>query len=136
MPKLHILYIFREYSHAFAVDVAIPRYWIKAETLPVVHQAGLVQASGTGALRDTEDERVAEPTAALIAPSVTAAHGSEMLSKLGTVPGKPPSRAAIEVTQIWAELEEPEDISQACSRTCRRCSWRMNKTLVEEGRPF
>lgn len=90
----------------------------------MVHQAGLVQASGKGALRDAEDEMVAELTAALIAPSVAAqevAQGSgvedeelsEMLAKLGIVQGKPLSRAAIVASQTWAELEEQEDVSQA-----------------------
>lgn len=85
-----------------------------------------VQASGKGALRDDEGEMVAEPTAALIAPSVTTVHGprveSEML-KFGIVPVKPPSRAAVKVDQIWTELEEPEDISQALQPDAQEMLW-------------
>ena len=88
----------------------VRRCWMKAETLPTVHQADPAQASGKGALRGSTDAGVAELVNALNALSVgvrEAAQGSgvqdkelaEVLVNLQIGPGQPAHKAVIDAVQ-------------------------------------
>ena len=119
---------------------------MKAETLPVVHQADLAQASinGKGALRGSTDAGVAELVNALNVLSVgvqEAAQGSdvqdkelaEVLVNLQIVPGQPAHKAAIDAVQAWTGLEEQEEFATALLQDSQDTLMaRVNKTHIEQ----
>ena len=119
---------------------------MKVETLRVVHQADLAQASinGKGALRGSTDAGVAELGNALITLSVgvhEAARGSdvqdkeldEVLVNLQIVPGQPARKAAIDAVQAWTGLEEQEEFATALLQNLQdKLMVRVNKTHVVE----
>ena len=120
------------------------RCWMKAETLPAVHQADLAQASGKGALRSYIDAGVAKFVNALNALSVgaqEAAQGSgvqdtelaEVLVNLQIVPGQFAHKASIDVVQSWTGMEEQEEFAIALLQDSHdELMARVNTTYVAE----